>query len=134
MLPLFFYGTLMDGDVRGLIVGRPLDVVPAQILGYRRVPVAKRSYPTLIACTSTCVDGVLAQAISPEELERLIDYEGDDYVLKPVRVVLAGGEERQAQAFMTSPGILCSSHLEWKLDDWQQRHKRRFLSQRPAPR
>ena len=134
MLPLFFYGTLMDAEVRALMLGRPIDVAPARLRGYRRVPVAGRPYPTLLISSNDCVDGVLAREILPEELKRLIAYEGAEYLLNDVQVLCNEGGLQDAQAFLTRPGIAISAHLDWTLGDWQRRHKRRLLSRTPAPR
>ncbi|TAN47303.1 MAG: gamma-glutamylcyclotransferase, partial [Rhodospirillales bacterium] len=83
---LFFYGTLMDDDVRKAIVGRPVDVAAASLQGYRRVPVAGRTYPMLVPCQGQCIEGLLADGIDARELKRLIRYEGPEYRIHTLMV------------------------------------------------
>ncbi len=138
---LFFFGTLMDPEVRAIVMGRqmPDDAVePAVVQGFRRVFVAGRHYPMLLAHASGWVDGTLVSGLDAETVHRLQVYEGWEYSLSPLRVRTASGQTVLAQVFMCPPHV-APDRRPWRLAEWQRRHKRRFLpkaealmGQRPA--
>lgn len=124
---LFFYGTLMDPDVRQLVCGKRLDTVePAVAQGFRRVLVAGRHYPMMLPHASGWVSGTLVRGVDPESLHRLQVYEGWEYGLHPIKVRTASGAEVMAQVFLCPPEI-APHHRDWRLEQWQLRHKRTFL-------
>jgi hypothetical protein len=61
-LRFFFYGTLIDADVRRLVLGRlaPDEVEPATLSGWRRVKLAGVTYPGIVPDAKGWVEGVLA--------------------------------------------------------------------------
>ncbi len=126
---LFFFGTLMDPEVRAIVMGRqlPADAVePAVVQGFRRVFVAGRHYPMLLAHASGWVDGTLVSGLDAETVHRLQVYEGWEYTLTPLRVRTASGQTVLAQVFMCPPHV-AADRRPWKLTEWQRRHKRGFL-------
>lgn len=126
---LFFFGTLMDPDVRELVCGRafpPDSVEPATAQGFRRVFVAGRHYPMLLAHASGWVDGTLVRGVDPESVHRLQVYEGWEYSLQPMQVHLASGTTVMAHVFICPPHIQPDKR-DWRLDQWQRRFKRGFL-------
>ncbi len=129
---LFFYGTLMDGDVRRAIAGRPVAVATASLQGYRRVPVAGRTYPMLVPCQGQRVEGLLAEDIDTRELNRLIRYEGPEYRIRTLMVQRHDGKELPALVFLARPGIAGACHQDWELAVWQRCHKRLFFSRKLA--
>jgi hypothetical protein len=129
---LFFYGTLMDADVREIVCGRPLDVVePAIAQGFRRVHVAGRHYPMLLPHASGWVDGTLVTGVDPEAVHRLQVYEGWEYALHPIKVRTNSGHIVMAHVFLCPPGIRPDPR-HWRLDTWRLRHKRTFLPKAQA--
>jgi hypothetical protein len=78
----FFYGTLMDDDVLGAVIGRrplPACRATARLRGYRRVFKRWATYPVLIEEPGASVDGVLVHGISRREAVRLDRFEGALY-------------------------------------------------------
>ena len=127
----FFYGTLMDGDVRALVLGGaiPADAIgPATILGFRRVYVADRSYPMLTPERRGRVAGLLAHGLDGAAKARIGQFEGDEYRFEARAVHLAGGASTDALVAMARKGV-APGPRSWELVPWQRRHKRVFLSQ-----
>lgn len=125
---LFFFGTLMDPEVRALVMGRdvhPEQVEPAIAQGFRRVFIAGRHYPMLLAHASGWVEGTLVTGVDAVSLHRLQVYEGWEYTLQPIQVQ-ASGRKVMAHVFMSRPKV-APDRRPWRLDQWQRRHKRTFL-------
>jgi hypothetical protein len=128
---LFFFGTLMDAEVRDLVIGRtlpPAALQPAEVRGFRRVFVAGRAYPMLVPHPPGRVAGIVASGIDAEALRRLQVYEGEEYRLETLPVRTEAGEVIEAGMFMCPPDVT-AERRDWRLDQWQRRYKRRFLAQ-----
>lgn len=126
----FFYGTLMDADVRRLVLGRhaPSEVAPARLAGWRRVPVAGTSYPAIVRDPLAGVDGVLVRGLDAGGQTLLERYEGDEYEVLLVEVESASGRRVAAQVFAPRPGRIRRGRGMWDFADWGRRHKRRFIA------
>lgn len=122
---LFFFGTLMDEDVRSIVCGTDLPVRPAILRGWRRPHVAGRHYPMLVGQPGARLDGVVAEQVDTEALRRLQIYEGWEYELRPFRLDSPQGP--LAAHVFTCPPNIAWAEPEWRLDRWQMRHKRAFL-------
>ena len=86
---LFVFGTLLDPVVRARVLGRPLrplETVPALLVGCERVQGRGRHYPVLIRDPDGIVDGLILSKLSARERARLKVYEGSEYRLARMRV------------------------------------------------
>lgn len=124
---LFFFGTLMDDEVRAIVCGRALPVRPARLRGWRRPHVAGRHYPMLQQRPGGYLNGVVAEEVDSEALRRLQIYEGWEYELRPFRLETPQGP--LAAHVFTCPPTIAWAEPEWRLDRWQLRHKQAFLPQ-----
>ena len=129
---LFFYGTLLDPDIRRKVIGRvlpPGQLRPATLAGFRRVRAAGKWFPMLApGLAGDTVAGVLALGLTGPELKRVVAYEGDGYGLKRVTVRLGDGTTARARVFVPlAAGGLKPSTEAWDLLDWQRRVKPRVL-------
>ena len=125
----FFYGTLIDADVRAAVLGaapRRLSVEPALLPGYRRVQMRKRSYPIIVPDARAAVAGVLMRGLNRADFARLLDYETDEYRAISAEVATRSGKRIVAKVFAASPRAL-PSPTPWNAADWQRRCKRAFL-------
>ncbi len=125
----FFYGTLMDGDVRAAVLGAAAErlvVRPGVLVGFRRVNAPGRSWPVLVRAAGGCVDGVLAQDIDPPLARALVRYEGAAYRLARCRVRIASGTMVTASAFL--PRKPPAGGRIWRHDAWLARDKPAFLA------
>lgn len=126
----FFYGTLIDPDVRRLVLGRhaPAEVERAWLAGWRRVPIVGATYPAVIRDAQGSVDGVLVRGLDRAARDLLVRYEGDEYELIMVEVETDGGRHVAANLFVPRrPGFRHRRGM-WDYADWSRRHKRRFLA------
>ncbi len=126
---LFFYGSLLDEDVRDAVLGAlaPAAVEPATLAGWRRVTAPGAIFPIVLRAPGAAVDGVIARDVSGPAVRRLDAYEGTGYRLEPVQVTLADGTACTAQVYVPVRGFVGSGRA-WDLDEWRRRHKRRFLA------
>jgi len=126
----FFYGTLIDTDVRRLVMGRhaPETVEESSLSGWRRVKLADVTYPSLVKDRAGKVEGVLARGLNDAARRALIRYEGEEYDLIQTEVALASGKTVAAWTFVVRSGEMKPVPGVWDIAIWQRRHKRRFLS------
>jgi hypothetical protein len=125
----FFFGTLMDPEVRRLVIGRDLvegQTEAALLARFRRVHVAKRDYPMLVPYSAGRVEGILAHDVGADAVRRLIAFEGAEYRLVSVLVADPRGHLVSAAAFLSDRSV-GPNRRAWSLETWQRRHKRAFL-------
>jgi gamma-glutamylcyclotransferase (GGCT)/AIG2-like uncharacterized protein YtfP len=132
---LFVYGTLLDADVRTLVLGRPLDAAqlqPAALKHMRRVYIAGRLYPMIVPRRGAAVDGLLLTALTDEDYARLDAFEGADYGRErqniwPLAEDASEGEPVLAWLYRTRGVGPRPSPREWRLEEWRKREKPVFL-------
>ncbi|MCK6452815.1 MAG: gamma-glutamylcyclotransferase [Alphaproteobacteria bacterium] len=123
----FFYGTLLDPDIARRVVGRDVTLEPAWLSGYRRVRAAGKWYPILVPGTpDDTVEGAVAGRLTRSEIARLVAYEGANYRLWPIGVVLAGGASARALVFRPRRSLKATGE-PWDLASWQEREKPRVM-------
>lgn len=125
----FFYGTLMDADVRELVIGRKPgnpDIEPAILSGFRRVYLRGRTYPVVAPNPRDSVEGCLARGLDRTDRDRLTEFETDEYVavLRDVRV--RSGKSVRAWVF-TASSRARPTPKPWRFEDWRRRHKADLL-------
>jgi hypothetical protein len=124
----FFYGTLMDEDVRRAVLGvRSLaPTEKATLKGWRRVKMAGVTYPMIVRARNHAVDGVLMHGVDARARDLLQRYEGDEYTMLGIEVQ-TGDSAISANMFVPRPGHAVRGRGPWDLETWRRRHKRRFL-------
>lgn len=139
----FFFGTLLDPDIRRLVLGinapEP-DLVPAELTGYRAMLARGRQFPVLMKSAAGHVRGAVTSPLGLEAIERLMLYEGSEYRLAELPVTLAAGDRVKAALFLVERGLLPST-VSWDLARWQRMAKPRTLKRivgwmaeyRPSP-
>lgn len=129
MARFFFYGTLLDPEVRRAVIGRAVPdaaILAVSLAGYRVARAQGRSYPILAANEGAVATGVLVHGLSDAEAARLFHYEDKGYDPVEVAVVDAHGRTRRGWVFM--PGQRLSAMAEdWSYAAWSRRHKRRMM-------
>lgn len=124
----FFYGTLLDADVRRLVLPGSharLALRPARLTGWVRTPARHGSFPVLRRHPGGRIEGLLADGIDLAGLYRMAHFEGDGYTVGRQRVT-CGDAAFDAHVFLPERRRLSLSG-SWSLVEWQRRHKRRFL-------
>ncbi len=127
----FFYGTLVDADVRRAVLGShaPRCVERAILHGWRRAAVPGKTYPVIVADPTAIAEGVLVRGLGAASRRRLDRYEDDDlYDLIAVQVV-PDGRRRPVPAlvFAAKTERRSRAAAAWSFEDWERRHKRRLL-------
>ena len=125
----FFYGTLMDEDVRRAVLGvRSLaPTETATLAGWRRVKMAGVTYPMIVRARNHKVEGILMHGIDARARDLLQRYEGDEYAMLGVEVQTADSSVLTVNMFVPRPGLTVRGRGPWDLETWRRRHKRRFL-------
>jgi gamma-glutamylcyclotransferase (GGCT)/AIG2-like uncharacterized protein YtfP len=140
--PFFFYGTLMDPDVRRVVLGAkaPKRLAPGILVGWRRFRAEGVSFPIVKRDARGKVPGLLAYDIDAKARALLDEYEGPDgYDAERWIVETVEGAPIDALVYVPdgSQAIRPSEDL-WDLAEWQARHKPAFLAQlkkaKTAPR
>ncbi len=118
--PYFFFGTLMDHEVLGIVLGRdptPLRIEPARLGGFRRLRVKGESYPTLEATAGGHVDGRLVWGLEATDIARIAFYEGEEYYQSHIEVRCADGATQVALTFATEPNMATAG--DWDFEHWR---------------
>ena len=123
----FFYGTLLDAEVRALVLGRARPALtPARLDGYRRVCVRGRPYPIVIPDPGGSVAGLLAWPVDRRGAARLDRFEGGEYLKVERPVALAAGRRVTALVYVArSPAV--ASARPWSLEAWRRTGKRGLI-------
>lgn len=127
----FFYGTLLDEDVRRLVLGEraPAGVEPAILAGWQRLILEGVAYPVIVPVADQAVDGAVARGLDAAASARLERYEGPDYVRAAAEVRLsASGRSLAVNVFVPRPGFRVIGRPGWDLKHWQRQVKPRFLA------
>jgi hypothetical protein len=131
----FFYGTLLDHDVRRAVLGPVADRLEpeaAQLRDWHRVRFAGRVYPVIVPRAGRMVEGCIVRGLPASAVVRLRQFEGPEYLLARVRVTADSGSDVLARAFVGS-GRLAPSTVSWHLEDWTRRYKAALLRQLRRP-
>jgi gamma-glutamylcyclotransferase (GGCT)/AIG2-like uncharacterized protein YtfP len=118
----FFYGTLLDGALRRIVIGRDVALSEATLAGWRRRGVAGKHYPMLERDPSGTVAGAVTETLGEGEVARLRHYEGDGYELIAAGIRDRSGTDIAAAIFVPRPGSLVAAG-DWSLGDWQREHR-----------
>jgi gamma-glutamylcyclotransferase (GGCT)/AIG2-like uncharacterized protein YtfP len=125
----FFYGTLMDPEVLGHVLGRkvaaPL-LAKALLPGYRRYALARDTYPVAVRVPGGLVEGLTLDGVEAEEAERLAYYESAAYTIL-AETVMIGSERKRAILFAAERASFDLSADGWSLAIWQRQHKQDFM-------
>ncbi len=127
MTAVFFFGTLRDPDLRAVVLGRePAGRLgPARVPGHRAAAASGGAYPVLVTAPGQAAEGLLAEGLGPEALDRLRFFEGGFGYEAQAREVLTEDGARQALVFVADPSGEAAG--DWDLAGWKARHKPFFL-------
>jgi hypothetical protein len=127
----FFYGTLIDPDIRRHVMGdlAPAAVEPARLAGWRRFSLKSASFPIARADRAASIDGVLARGLD-KEAGRLLDiYEGPGFGRTTVAAIDSHGKARAAILFVEDGSVeFAVVPQPWDHETWVRRHKKAFMA------
>jgi len=119
MRPVFFYGSLRDHALIGIVLGRALgpgEVRDAVAPGFATRRLAHEAYPMLVEAPDARAPGVLLTAPSETDLDRLRFFEEAEYGLAPITVETDDGPV-EAQYFLATDKPP-KTDLPWDYDAW----------------
>lgn len=129
----FFYGTLMDQDVTRAVLNRETLMFEVGILaGFEVRKIVGKSYPALAPRKGSQVIGVLLRDLNLAEQRALGYYEGDEYQIETISVILpccdqSSPEIVPANVFCPKGDLRLEKEL-WSYLDWQAKDKVKMLS------
>ncbi|MEL6677194.1 MAG: NUDIX domain-containing protein [Pseudomonadota bacterium] len=119
-LTLFFYGSLCDAEVRGLVLGpEAAGTTSCRAVLHDHVlrPVVGEDYPTVVPQAGSEAPGLVVEGLSEEALRRLRYFEDDgDFHLRAVEVVTDAGPV-SAQVFENHRQT-ADPDVVWTLSAW----------------
>ncbi len=126
VMRFFFYGTLMDADIRALVLGRRdgrRPVESATLPGFRRVTMHRRAYPVIVPDPSASVAGCLMRGLDRRAAALLDDFETNEYDRIACMAVLDGGAAIDAWTYAAGRRAAPSTQT-WDFEAWRRGHKR----------
>jgi hypothetical protein len=125
----FFYGSLLDPDIRRAVMGAAAAarcrVVPAMLRGWSRRRRKDAIYPVLQRRSGADVAGCVIEDVDPSAAARLTAFEGRSYRIASVLAQCGDGSEVAAYVFLPSRPI--ASPMAWNPEEWFRGRKRRAL-------
>lgn len=101
-MDLFVYGTLMDPELVRRLTGRIFSRCPARLADFRRIE-PPGSYPYIVPCPGSTVEGVVLRNLDDRTLRVLDEYEGNLYLRTEVTADTAAGP-RRCVVYVARPG------------------------------
>jgi hypothetical protein len=131
----FFYGTLVDADVRRLVLGRDVPdaaLEPALLRDHRRYAVIGQPYPAIVPEAEATTDGVILPGAGVRDAAILSCFEGAEYGARECPVVPAAAVDGAAAPDHTAWVFIASERVPradagWSIEDWQTHHKPAFI-------
>jgi len=125
----FFYGTLLDDDVRSLVLGSraaDMSLEPATLHGYCRCVMQRRTYPVISPDVRNSVTRRVIRGLDARMAHRLAAFEGAEFEPLQCNVTIENGRILRTWVFVAGSDAVLSM-TPWDLETWQRRHKAEFL-------
>lgn len=126
--PLAVYGTLLDADVRRLVLGRCTGR-PAVLRGWERVYVAGEVYPGIRQREGASLDVMVLQGLGRHALTRADTFEGPEYTRKLLPVIFEDdGAAGEAMVYVPTAAVRLTDRAWYNDWAWRCRHRWGFLA------
>jgi hypothetical protein len=130
--PLFVYGTLLDDELRSVVIGRHRPLMMATGHDVRAQLLAATELPTLVPAPGMDISGALVWGLTEEEWKRVAAYEGADHEIRDVQVSPTdGGPAITAKSFFSRLGVELLPY-SWDLESWSPRARDSLLRETQA--
>ena len=125
---LFAYGTLLDAEVRSVVLGEnahQVALTTASLSNHACLRLPDESYPVLTHQPGARTVGAIIENLTDELWARIDFFESDEYELAPIQVETKAG---QKETWCYGAGKVMPGATEpWSLKAWQQQHRSGFL-------
>lgn len=133
---LGLYGTLLDPDVRALVLGEAWRDAgqPALLRGWARLYVEGQVYPGIRPAAGAEIDVLILTGVGPAVLAQADAFEGDEYRRQPLPTFPNGtvGGQSEAMFYVPVAGVVLADK-PWRYDgEWRTRHHARFMQETRA--
>ncbi len=127
------YGTLLDPEVRALVLGEEWRSGgrPGLLRGWRRVYVAGEAYPGICRRPGAATYVLILEGITSSVLMQADRFEGGYYRRQLLPVVLTGwrGGPEKVAFYVPSPSTRLSGQT-WRYDQrWRRRYRSAFMAE-----
>jgi gamma-glutamylcyclotransferase (GGCT)/AIG2-like uncharacterized protein YtfP len=130
--PLGIYGTLLDAEVRRLVLGH-CRTRAARLDGWERIFVAGQIYPGIRCRDSATTDVLVLAGLSSLALARCDAFEGAEYERRVLAVTFADGSTGEAMFYVPQSSVRLDDR-PWRYDwAWRGRYRRDFLTMTRSP-
>jgi len=129
----FFYGTLIDPDVRRIVLGGSatgtIHLREATLPDWERRAARGVSYPIIVPKRGSRVEGMLVSGLDTDARRALVGFEGNQYTLMRASVFVSNGT-REVVLFVPAPGgsLRAEAH-EWSYAQWCATEKQAFIKE-----
>lgn len=125
----FFYGTLLDPDIRRFVFPHAHEGVtlePALLPGFRRVRCKGALYPVLAPAKGQRVPGLVCRGLDERAVLRMAHFEGTQYLPQALEVRTQSGAKESAWLFMPRHGGFATRE-PWSYERWLRTSKRQIM-------
>lgn len=119
----------MDRALLSRVTGVHFDAAqlrPGLLKDYKRVRVAKVTYPAIFGSVGNEVEGVIVHGITRSIMSLLDDFEHEEYDRQNVVVELINGRSVDAMAYIAGPNMVLDEDA-WDFQVWRRCHQQQFL-------
>lgn len=129
MADVFTYGTLMDADIMAAVCGHRGEAEAAHLKHYQRKQVKNEHYPAIIAKPMKKTNGLLYRNVSEVAIEKLDEFEGDQYRREIVTLHLANGKQQPAFCYVWRNELRSLiSTQDWSFERFLAEGKEKFCA------
>ncbi len=125
----FFYGTLIDEDIRRHVLGPDAAALPYSrgwLPGFTVRYVLRARYPALVRQSGARAHGIVVEGFSPAQAQTLDQYEGDGYRREMRLIRLRQGGQAAALVYLPKTSLRTGAR-PWHYESWCGADKAQFI-------
>ncbi len=103
MYKLFTYGSLMCSDIMFKVAGCQSNCISASLKNFQRSSIHGEKYPGIFQQADATVEGILYLDLSQDAIERLDEFEGEQYHRQEVQVLTQQFGACMAMTYIIKP-------------------------------
>lgn len=128
MQNVFIYGTLLSPAILEKLTGKSFKTSSAVLSGYKRYCIKNCDYPAIIRVDGSKTNGLIIEKTDDLTLAVLSFYEGDEYEIKKV-IVLLNGKPENALTFVWVKGNEALDDEEWDFQHFEKNSLEYYLNE-----